>query len=212
MEHIKLGKMRIRSRKDSKRNRQFLQDSGQNSPYPQLKKIIDRMEKKLRSNPSSMSASPKEEKKMKRPSAHIIQSIDNSRAAKAQSMLDKRNEMSISSHTYKENRLIEILLHKEKTSNGSPTKDIDIGNDETSKNLFVQKKEMRHMRQQISSVLYASIQNQGFDAFDIEDEAIDKIVEKISFDENESMIKQGRLLIKNRIKRFNIIVNKSKGL
>ena len=169
------------------------------------------MEKQLRSNPSSEATTPKEGNRLRKVVPELMRGSTAERS-KAQSVMTTKKDMSISTNTNKENKLIEILLQKETESAGSPNKTIELANDETTKNLFVQKKEMRHMKQQISSVLFGSIQNNNFDAFDIEDESIEKIIEKISFDESESMIKQGRVLIKNRIKRFNIIVNKSKGL
>ena len=99
-----------------------------------------------------------------------------------------------------------------KASQAQPDKDseeaeaeqmLEKGND-----LLFQKKAMRLLKNDVQNIMNTQAQKGDFQAFKIEDESIDKKVIKIPFNEQDSMIKIGRIAIKNRVKSFNIDVHK----
>lgn len=122
----------------------------------------------------------------------------------------------MSQRTRRENVHVELIMNTSldaERSNArqslSPSKEaIPLEDDRNSVNLLHQKKKMRQMKQEIQNVLDASASMGNYDAFQIDDEIIDKKICKISFNENDNMVKNGRITIQNRIKPFKIDIQK----
>ena len=72
---------------------------------------------------------------------------------------------------------------------------------------------MRKMKQQVQSILINSGSADAasnYDAFNIEDQCCEKQIVKVKFTDNDNIFKTGKLMIKNRIKSFDIFVNATK--
>lgn len=106
------------------------------------------------------------------------------------------------------NTSLDVQRSHEKRSLSPARDQTPIGDEDSSINLLQQKKKMRQMKQEIQNVLDASASQGNYDAFQIDDEFIDKKVCKITFNENDNMVKNGRITIKNRVKPFKVDIQK----
>ena len=93
------------------------------------------------------------------------------------------------------NTSLDVQRSNQKRSSSPAKAETPIENEENSVNLLQQKKKMRQMKQEIQNVLDASATMGNYDAFQIDDEYIDKKVCKITFNENDNMVKNGRITI-----------------
>ena len=67
---------------------------------------------------------------------------------------------------------------------------------------------MRILRCNLQNVINIQAQLGNFEAFNIQDEVIDRRTAKIKFNETDNMIKLGRIAIRNRVRPFSLEITK----
>ena len=71
------------------------------------------------------------------------------------------------------------------------------------------KGKMKFMKEEITKVLGGNENLGSYQAFDIENESVEHMKLKVSFNENDRLVQYGRLLIKNRINNFSLQISKA---
>ena len=63
---------------------------------------------------------------------------------------------------------------------------------------------MKFIKEEIAKVLGGNENHGTYQAFDIDNESVEQLKLKVSFNENDRLVQYGRLLIKNRINNFSL--------
>ena len=124
----------------------------------------------------------------------------------------KTNENHMSKLTRNQNSNIAEINHQiseiHDNESGFLNKNVKFYENQNKQELNSQKKQMRILKCNLQNVINIQAQQGNFEAFNIQDETIDRRIVKVKFNENDNMIKLGRIAIKNRVKPFTLEITK----